>query len=189
MTERTEGAALSGTLTVVIDGRARTLPVLKLKQSREWKERLGGVAAGIEVDDDLAVTIGRAANLASDVALDLLVAYDRTDVLGGRDAIEEQATDAEVFAALESLVKVTYPFETVARSLVEAFGPQLRTMATGLLGNVAANLMKGSSTPTPNVIGDSTPTPSRRGTRTNSSSSSSPMTSAPSSSAPRLTAT
>jgi hypothetical protein len=169
---RTEEAAIGGLLTLTIGGRARAVPVLKIKHSREWKEKLGGVAAGIELDDDLAVTIGRLANLASDRALDLVVAYDRTDVLGGRDAIEEEATDAEVFQALEVIVRATYPFETVLRSVLEAFGPQLRELLMTILGNVAGSLSRANSQPTPSGIGASTLTALPNASPTNNSSSS-----------------
>jgi hypothetical protein len=191
MPDRTEGAALGGTLTVTIDGRPVVLPVLKVKHSKEWKNRLGTVVAdtNIAVDDDLSVTIGRVANLASDVALDLVAAYDRTNLLGGRDAIEEQATDPELFAALETLVKVTFPFETAARSLAEAFGPQLRELMTGLLSNMAAVLKRGSSTPTRNATGGSTPIALKSDTPTSSSLSSGPTTSDPSPSELRPTGT
>jgi hypothetical protein len=191
MPDRTEGAALGGTLTVTIDGRPVVLPVLKVEHSKEWKNRLGTVVAdtNIAVDDDLSVTIGRVANLASDVALDLVAAYDRTNLLGGRDAIEEQATDPELFAALETLVKVTFPFETAARSLAEAFGPQLRELMTGLLSNMAAVLKRGSYTPTRNATGVLTPMPSSSDTPTSSSLSSGPTTSDPSPSELRPTGT
>jgi hypothetical protein len=174
--ERSEGAALSGTLTLTMDGRAFDVPVLKLKHSRAWKERLGSVVAGVEVDDDLAVTIARVANLASDTALDLVVAYDRTEALGGRDVIDDQATDAELFAALEAMVKATFPFEEHVRSVVEAFGPQLRAVAMNLLASVAERLSRVSSTPTPSATGGSTPTPLRSVSPTSSSSSSGPTT-------------
>jgi hypothetical protein len=174
--DRTEDAGLAGVLTLTIGGRPRYLPVLKLKHSRAWKERLGGVAAGIEMDDDLSVTVARAANLASDTALDLVAAYDRTDVLGGREAIEDEATDVELFAALEAMVKATFPFEGHVRSVVEAFGPQLRQVGMALMTSVAVRLSQASSTPTPSVTGDSTPTPLRSVSPTSSSSSSGPMT-------------
>lgn len=175
--DRTEGAALSGTLHLVIGGRPRELAVLKIKQSREWKAKLGDVAKGIELDDDLGVTIARLANLASEVALDLLVAYDLQEVLGGREAIEEQATDPELFAALEELVKVTYPFADRLRSVAEAFGPQLREIAMRLTAAVAASLSRANFTPMLSGTGDSTPTPSASDSPTSSSSSSGPTTS------------
>lgn len=175
--ERTEDLGLAGVLTLTIGGRARSVPVLKLRQSREWKARLGDVAKGIELDDDLGVTIAHAAALPADIALDLVDAYDVGKVLGGRDAIEDAATDREIFAALESLVKVTFPFETALRSVVEAYGPQLRVVATGILASVADRLSRASSTSTPSDTGDSTPTPLRSVSPTSSSSSSGPTTS------------
>jgi hypothetical protein len=177
MADRTEDSGLAGVLPLTIGGRVRSVPVLKLKHSREWKERLGDATKGVELDDDLAVTVARLANVAADVALDLVVAYDRTEVLGGREGIEEEATDAELFAALESMVKVTFPFGEHLRSVVAAFGPQLRAVTMTLVGNVADRLSQANSTPSPSGTGDSTPTPLRRVSPTNSSSSSGPTTS------------
>lgn len=174
--ERTEDAGIAGVLQISMGGRVHRVPALKLRHSREWKERLGDIASGIELDDDLGKMLASVANLASDRALDLVVAYDRTGVLGGRDAIEDEATDAELFAALEVMVKATYPFARALRSVAEAFGPQLRELLTRLAGAAAGALSRASSTPTPSATGDSTPTPLSDGSATSSSSSSGPTT-------------
>lgn len=174
--ERTEDAGLAGVLPITIGGRVRYVPALKIRQSREWKAKLGELVAGVDIDDDLGRTIATLANLASDRALDLVEAYDTTGVLGGREAIEDQATDAELFAALEVIVKATYPFEGALRSAAEAFGPQLRTLAGRALAVAADALSRVSSTPTPSASGASTRTPSSSGSAMSSSSSSGPTT-------------
>lgn len=177
--ERTEDAAISGVLHLSMDGRAYSVPILKIKHSREWKAQLGDVVKGVELDDDLGRMLASVANLASDRALDLVVAYDQREILGGREAIEDSATDPDLFAMLEVMIKATYPFEKALRSVAEAFGPQLRTLAMQAMGAAAAALSRASSTPTPSAIGDSTPTPSSSDSPTSSSSSSGPTTTGP----------
>lgn len=177
--ERTEDAGIAGILLIVMDGRVRKLRTLKLEHSRDWKAKLGEIASSIELDDDLPTMLASVANLASDRALDLVLAYDREDVLGGRAAVEAEMDDAELFAALEVMVRATYPFEKALRSAVEAFGPQLRELAMRAMGAAAAALSRVSFTPTPSGTGDSTPTPSNVVSLTSNSSSSGPTTSTP----------
>lgn len=180
--ERTEVAALGGYLKVVIGGRPVELPVLKMYQSRTWKEMLGPEMAGVDVDtSDMSALINRLVTVPGEIALDLVDAYDVEKVLGGREAIEKRATDAEVYAALEVMVEATYPKGAdVLRSAVREFGPQLLWMVRAVVTNAAGRFIQGSSTATPSGTGDSTPSPLTDDSPTSSSSSSGPTTSEPS---------
>lgn len=181
--ERTEDAGFAGILDLTMGGARRSVPVLKLRQSREWKDKLGTSITTIDVGDmaDLGKTITSLANTPIDVALALVLAYDRTGSLGGREWIEENATDREVYAAFEMMVSATYPFGSVVRSVAEAFGPQLRAVTAMVIGQTAESLSRGSLASGPSPTGASTLTPFPSGSRTSSSSSSGPTDSTDSS--------
>ena len=128
----------------------RELPVLKIKAARAWKAQLG--TTRIDDLDDYSVP--------TDIMLDLLLAYDTTGVLGGREAIEEVATDVEVFNAFQEVLRASFPFVSDPLTVIPDFG---RIVVASLL----ARGMNGHS-PT----GASTPMPSQTDLPTNSSSSS-----------------
>lgn len=193
MDTRTEDSALSGVLTLTMGGRAFTVPTLKIRQSREWKARLGAVAQAIDIPSggDMAATIGALANAPIDAVLALVLAYDtagetRPGVLGGRDLVEDMATDAEVYEAFRLMVTATYPKALdLLRSAVEEFGPQLRVAAMVAMQRIIETSSRERPTNGPSPDGDSTPTPLKPVSRMSSSSSSGRMRSGASSASRR----
>lgn len=109
---RSEEEVLAGVIRVRVGASERSVPTLKIRQAREWKA-LVAAKLGANLDDfDLTGTASLAAlgNVASDLMLELVMAYDRTNALGDRDALEDQADDAQLYAILRTFLDVSFPF-------------------------------------------------------------------------------
>lgn len=183
MDPRSEDAGLAGILTFTMGGRVLVVPTLKIRQSREWKSRIGAIAQAVDIPDgaDMATTIGALANAPIDAVLALVLAYDtacetRPGILGGRDAVEDMATDAEAYEAFRLMVIATYPKALdLLRSAVEEYGPQLRVAAMLAMQRISETSSRERPTNGPSPDGDSTPTPLKPVSPTSSSSSSGRM--------------
>lgn len=152
--ERSEDARASGLLRFTLGGSDVELPVLRIRAAREWKKRL----------DEVDVVDGASSlDYPIEVMLDLLDAYDVQRILGGRDAIEDRATDQEVFDAFREVLAATFPFvKDSSTMLTDDF---TRLVAVALLERV-------NSTSGLSASGASTPTPLKRRSPKSSSSSS-----------------
>lgn len=151
MTERSEEARASGLLQLTIGGQRVELPVLRIRQAREWRKALDATKTADGLDG------------GTDVMLGLLVAYDVTGILGGRDALEDRATDPEIYEAFREVMAATFPFVRHPELVwAEEF---MRRLVQHLF--LQGNSTNGASTP-----GGSTPTLLRRASRTSNSSSS-----------------
>lgn len=106
-----EDRIVSGHLAVTMDGRAYSLPVLKIKHAKEWRELVGGAMNGLEES-------GGNVNAAPDRLLELVVAYDRSNVLGGQERVEESMTDTELYDAFLAMWRETFPFNRLAKDLM-----------------------------------------------------------------------
>lgn len=148
--QRPEDDRANGVLRIILGGRPVELPVLRIRQSRAWRERFAAMA---ETDGEGATDIG----LPIEGMLDLLAAYDMGGILGGREAIEDRATDREVYDAFEQIVAASYPFAD-ARVMTQ--------VAAGAFSRQAQPTNGRSRT------GASRPMTSRTGSRTSSSSTS-----------------
>lgn len=125
---RSQEELAGGFLKVVVGGSTRNLPTLKIRAEREWKlllaSTLGEAQVGIDFEelkkggDSTYLALAPLANLATDLSLDLLVAYDKDGVLGGRDYLEEHADASEVYRALLKALRVAFPFVTDVRSVI-----------------------------------------------------------------------
>jgi len=123
MADRDEEARAAGLpLGIVLGGETHDLPVLTIAKSRRWKvlvqDRLGQFFA--EMTPELG---SRLMTLGTDTLEDLLYAYDDSRALPEREALEEIATDQELFAAVRKLVDESFPLEgglaTVMAAAVE----------------------------------------------------------------------
>lgn len=111
MTERSEEDVVSGVLRITIDGAVRLVPTLKAKYVAEWAARLTAGEPGEKALVDW--TVNDTATFGAETVsrmLDLIVAYDRTGALGGREWLEEHADPAELERALEAMVGNAFPF-------------------------------------------------------------------------------
>jgi len=109
---RSEEDVLGAILHVTVGGRERELPVRTIASARAWKAELVKVLAGRigEMRFDSIEDTGAIASAVGDQMLDLVVAYDESAALGGREYLEAKATDAEIYLAFRSILEVSFPF-------------------------------------------------------------------------------
>lgn len=107
-------------LEIVLGGEAYRLPVLSMRQNREWLAQfstgLTSIVDGIgepKTLDEVAASIAGYAERF----MDMLIAYDRTGVLPGREWIDDHATDGEVYTAIQKVSEVAAPFGSNLLSL------------------------------------------------------------------------
>lgn len=116
-----ETEILSGSISVVMGGQRRALPVLKINKAGPWRAAVLKVLSGFEKADKMSAAA--AMNLPAEKLLDLVVAYDLNSVLGGKAWIEENATDKEVYDAFIAMWNETFPYKGLARDLITASLP------------------------------------------------------------------
>lgn len=169
--ERSEGEIVSGLIHVTIGGRRaehRELPVLAAGASRAWKRELAKALIGdvgamdLETVSDLS-TVGSS---VGDRILDLVVAYDITASLGGREWLEANATDVELYGLFRRLLEVSFPFVRDLRTAIA----ELRTLGMGDL--LSAALRPPAEGPTSSPLD---PSPSARSTSDSRASSDSAL--------------
>ncbi len=152
MQPRDEETALSGLLSIRMGGQVKEVPTLKIAKSRKWKTEAAGVVEKVlaRIPDDAQGAqdaLAPMVNLPTDVALDLVLAYDVTNALGTRKWVEDNADDREVLEALQQMLTATFPFGSVLRSVVGASGDELREMAMAYLRTlIEKRRLQGNST-------------------------------------------
>ena len=111
VTERTEADAFRSTITGTLGGLPISVPVLRIRFANDWRlllqERAGVV--GKELYEGLDGIVALTSEITGAV-LDLVAAYDRDGVLGGRQHIEDTAYDGEVWVLFRQMVDASYPF-------------------------------------------------------------------------------
>jgi hypothetical protein len=109
---RSEAEVVSATISVTVGGVPKTLPVLSIKRNRTWKARLigraGTILGSVEDVETWAGALALVTNAVDDM-LEMLLEYDRAAALGGREWLEEHATDAEIWAAFKEVARAAYP--------------------------------------------------------------------------------
>jgi hypothetical protein len=66
-----------------------------------------------EKDDDwTSATMSEFTGLTLETVLDVVVSYDRTGALGGREWLEDNADPAQLYAAATQMAEVAFPFAT-----------------------------------------------------------------------------
>lgn len=109
MVERSDEDAITRVLRISVGGVVKTMPTLPIKLIPEWAKLLDALTPSTATGDPsegftliARVTLGG--------LLDLVVAYDRTGALGGREWLEEHADPAELKAAAEAMAGNAFPF-------------------------------------------------------------------------------
>src|SRR3954465_1590963 len=104
---RTEEDILAGVLHVKVGGVTKPLPTLKLRKAREWKVLVADTLSTSVDGFDLNGTadMARLANTAGDQVLDLVLAYDQAGALGGREWLEDNADDAQLYQVLRDCLE------------------------------------------------------------------------------------
>lgn len=118
---RTEDEKVAAQIPVVLGTVTKALRVLSMRESRKWKlglvNAVGGASGGLaRMDLGKTGDLGPLADAAADRILELVIAYDVDGSLGGRDWIEEHATDAQVYAVFRTVLSLSFPFVTDLRT-------------------------------------------------------------------------
>ena len=116
-----EQQVVRATLSVTMDGQAYSLPVLKIKAADKWLEKVTKAFGAMEKLEGLSTQA--AMNMPAKKILDLVVAYDTTNVLGGLAHIEENATSEDVYDAFLLMWRKSFPFGRLATDLMTAVNP------------------------------------------------------------------
>ena len=139
MSTRSPEDVLAGVLRIAVGGVEKLVPTLPLRATREWQAQIAkgpsGFSVPVDSDDWSASAVAEFSGMTLDTVLDIVVAYDRTGALGGRDWLEENADPAQLHAAALQMMEVAYPFAEdvtlllaalVVRTVVES-GPRSST--------------------------------------------------------------
>ena len=110
---RPDEQVAGGFIALSLGGQPKRLPELKRHRNREWTdlfnrtvtETLGKAGELKDVEDLVQMLTG-----SMDVMLDLLVAYDESGALGGREWIDHNATDREIYEAMRKVTGAAFPF-------------------------------------------------------------------------------
>lgn len=144
---RPDEEVAGGFISATLGGQAKSLPVLSVARNRKWKQQFDATAAeiGASAESDDFEEVVRALSDSIEKMLDLLIAYDDTSSLGGREWIDQHATDREVYELFKKVTDAAFPFgfDLMARMLGE-----LRLQ----MGRLAAGSKSTSSSP-PNTGG------------------------------------
>ena len=152
MAERTEEEVVAGLLRIEVGDAVKVIPTLKARYVGEWMQRFAP-AAGASTKplgewsdaDVLALPSGNV-----DKLIDLMVAYDRTGGLGGREWLAENADPTQLKRAVEQMLENAAPF---------ADAPALLAL---MLIRAAARSGQPNATNSPSTSGASTRTRSGR---------------------------
>ena len=158
MASRSPEDVLAGVLRIAVGGVEKIVPTLPIAPTREWQAQLGKDPSGFSVpdndDDWTRANVAEFAGLALDKIMDMVVAYDRTGALGGREWLEQNADPAQLRAAITQMAEVAFPFATdiptllaalVVRSVVES-GPPSSTNGHSPTGGLPRDHLKTRST-------------------------------------------
>src|SRR5690348_13547733 len=111
---RSAVAQVSRTIRITLAGDTYELPVLSIRENREWKAQLNAMTAALmsalDDTDDLPAVLALLSNQVDDL-LTMLVSYDVTHVLPSRDEIESIRPDptVEIFEAVKEVFKAANP--------------------------------------------------------------------------------
>jgi len=110
---RTAEDILAGRVRVVLGGVQYALPVLPRRRSREWLEaldaRFAEIASALDEAADDKPRILALLTTQTTGLLEMLRAYDVTDVLPAPEYLDEFATDSEVLVAMVEVWRAANP--------------------------------------------------------------------------------
>lgn len=138
-------------IPVIVGGVEKRIPILPMGPTRRWRERLAEEAGAqygqLRSMSDLTGALAAAGDL-TDKLLELVLEYDREAALGGREWLEEHATDDEVYEAWKAIARHAYPF---SRDLART--PALLEMLLDAAGRAGAAAEPEPSTNSPSTNG------------------------------------
>jgi hypothetical protein len=154
MTTRSAEDILAGVLRIAVGGVEKIVPTLPIRATREWQTLIAKGPQAFtprDIDDWDPGDAFDFAGLTLDAILDIVVAYDRTGALGGREWLDENADPAQLYLAAEQMAEVAFPFADNSRVLLAA-----------LVANRVVASTPRSSTSGLSAIGGSRRKPSRQ---------------------------
>ncbi|MCA1570843.1 MAG: hypothetical protein LC798_11100 [Chloroflexi bacterium] len=111
-----ENQVVAATVEVVWGGQRKSLPVLPMKPADAWRKQF--VAAFPETAENVDAAV--ASHDAAQKLLKLMLAYDRSKVLGTKEWVEENVTDDELTDAFVQVYQRSFTYSRLPRRLVEA---------------------------------------------------------------------
>ncbi len=143
MASRSPEDVIAGVLRIAVGGVEKIVPTLPIKASREWQLKIAAgpsaFTAPVSDDDWTAATVEQFTGLTLDAILDVVVFYDRTGALGGREWLEENADPAQLYAAASQMAEVAFPFATNIPMLLAAL------VVRSVVGSKSPNSTNGHS--------------------------------------------
>jgi hypothetical protein len=134
--KRPEELVAFGYIPCQFESETKLLRTRKLRSAREWKQRfaqeMGSTIASFELGEgaDSVAAIAALGNLGSEVILNLVVEYDTSGSLGGREWLEEHADDREVYAVLRAVLDVHFPFVKDVMGAMREIGSLMASVPT-----------------------------------------------------------
>lgn len=128
--QRPEADRLAGVIRGQLGQEPVEVPVLAIAQARSWRELAERNV--VEVAGAAADTLGDMLQLLSsgdDRVLELVLAYDQLERLGGREAVESRGTSEQLYALLQQMLAASYPF---VRDVNQVIGLLVETLGTSL---------------------------------------------------------
>ena len=122
--ERSREDVVAGILRIAVGGSERPIQTLNLRESRTWLvlacSKIAGFRGLINGDDSIE-SLSEFADTSLDTILDVVVAYDKQSMLGGRDWLEEHADPTQLYLAARDMGEVSLPFVHDVRSFLAVF--------------------------------------------------------------------
>lgn len=114
MTERSEEDSVTRVLRISVGGVVKTMPTLPIDQIGEWAKMLDALTPSSAGQGDPNQGFAFIASVTLTSLLDLVLAYDKTGALGGREWLEKNADPAELKTAAEQMAENAFPFGEAA---------------------------------------------------------------------------
>jgi hypothetical protein len=135
MPERTPEQVLSGLLEIQVGGTAKVVPTLKIAQIPEWVKLLDAQTPSAPASADPSQGFSLIAQVTTDGLLDLIVAYDRTAALGGREWLVNNADPQQLRAAVTQMVENVFPLGDAAAMVAQTIGNRMFAAARSVVQN------------------------------------------------------
>jgi hypothetical protein len=148
----------TGVLRISVGGVVKTMPTLPIKYIPQWAAVLDAKTPSAVTPIDPAEGFALVARITLGGLLDLVVAYDRTGALGGREWLEEHADPMELRVAAFAMAGNAFPFGEGA----------------GVVGQTMMGLIRQAIAPSPPPKSMSGPSPIGISTRKRSALASTP---------------
>ena len=151
---RSEEDVLAGILTLSFGGTEKSLRELRINELRDWKKLFTQSLSGLDqLDSNNTSELGQIMDVGGNTILDLVVVYDKENVLGGRGWLEENATETEVYRAFRAMLDAAFPFVRDAMGALAQVQAIRKAVESGTPNSTNGLLPTGDSTLKPSKSG------------------------------------